>query len=97
MKCAQRSNKSLSRQGSACSSLESGQGAPRHFPFESNLVVPFPSQDSVVHVNLSHLSHNAEDTASQCLPQSHRSILFNIHYSGTRLDTAGKTQTNKTH
>ena len=38
-------------------------------PWESGCAVPFPPQDSVVHVNLSHLSHNAVETACQWLRQ----------------------------
>ena len=52
MLCAQKSNKSLSRQGSG------------HFSFERVVrAVPFPPQDLVVHVNLSRPSHNAVDMA----------------------------------
>ena len=58
-----------------------GQGAlvlrewPRHSkalsPWESSCAVPFPPQDSVVvHVNLSHLSHNAADIAGRCPHQN---------------------------
>ena len=51
MYCAQKSNKSLSRQGLAHSSIESGPA------------VPFLPQDLVVYVNLSRLSHDTTDTA----------------------------------
>ena len=33
--------------------------------WESGCAIPFPSQDAVVHVNLSQLSHDARDTACQ--------------------------------
>ena len=36
-------------------------------PWESGCAIPFPPQDWVVHVNLCHLSHNATDTASDCV------------------------------
>ena len=35
-------------------------------PWESGLAVPFPPRDSVVRVNLSHLSHKVADTVGQC-------------------------------
>ena len=42
-----------------------GKGLGALSPWESGHAIPFPSQDSVVYVNLSHLSHNATDTACQ--------------------------------
>ena len=60
MQCAQKSNKSLSRKSWVLSSSESGCG------------FPFPPQDSVVRVNLSHLSHNTR------IPRARISITWEL-------------------
>ena len=61
MLCAQKSNKSLSRQGTA----------PAPSFFESVILSSlFLHRICVVRGNLSRLTHNAADTAGQCLHQN---------------------------
>ena len=60
MQCAQKSNKSLSRQGT---------GPALSFTERVAVSSLFLHRISVICVNLFHLTHNTEDTVGQCLHQ----------------------------